>query len=371
MEANFSIRCKDASPYSVYVQDSLRPWEDGRLSEIGKHSQYFLFTQANLPRKLIDSFLDANKKYFPYGRKDPHVFWMKDGEKSKNISQLKATYEKLLKLGVDRKACIFALGGGVVGDFTGFVAATILRGIDFIQVPTTLLAAVDASIGGKVAINIKYGKNMVGSFHYPKCVYINLDFLNSLSQREWICGCAEMLKHGLIEKTGQVLENLFSSASSMSDPNSPKFKKALIQSLRVKAKIVEEDEKEHGLRMALNLGHTTAHGLESLSRYRRFSHGEAVSRGLVTALLLSRNILGLSASFVAEFLERMEIFELPRDSAGYKAEAVYKHMCYDKKGIQGSPRFVLLKRIGEALWDQEISCHEFKKAWDEQIQCFG
>ena len=297
--------------------------------------------------------------------------WLEGGEKSKSFSKLEAVYEKLIQEDVDRKSCLLALGGGVVGDFCGFVAASLLRGIDFVQIPTTLLAAVDSSVGAKVGVNIKYGKNMVGAFHPPAFVYLNIDFLKTLHEREWVCGIAEMLKHALIEDTGRTLEELFQNSAFLRRPESPEFSKLVQSSIAVKAQIVSEDEKEKGKRMALNLGHTSAHALESLTRYRRFSHGEAVSRGLVTALLLSRNLKGLAPSFVENFLEKMETLSLPRDTAKLKAREVYGHMRYDKKAKKGRPHFVLLKGPGEVLWNEEVSMEDFASAWDEQARRFG
>ena len=342
----------------MYIERGLEAWNEGSLlpEELSKSSRYFLITERGLPKSLVAAFLHSMQRYFPLGQRDPHIIWLEGGEKNKSFSKLESVYEKLIRQGIDRKACLLALGGGVVGDFCGFTAASLLRGLDFVQIPTTLLAAVDSSVGGKVGVNLKYGKNMVGSFHHPKFVYLNTDFLNTLSEREWICGIAEMLKHALIEKTGQVLEELFQNSALLRNPQAPQFPKIVRSSIAVKAQIVSEDEKEKAKRMALNLGHTSAHALESLTKYRRFSHGEAVSRGLVTALLLSRNLRALPASFVEECLKKMQALALPRDTAKFKAQQVYEHMRYDKKGIEGKPRFVLLKAVGEPLWIRRFPC---------------
>ena len=371
MKAALTIQSTNFPAYPVYIERGLEAWSKGSLPEYSKSSSYFLITERKLPRSLVTSFLRAMRHHFPLGQKDPRVIFLEGGERAKHFRKLEAVYEKLIKEGIDRQACLLALGGGVVGDFCGFTAASLLRGLDFVQIPSTLLAAVDSSVGGKVGVNLKHGKNMVGSFHHPKFVYLNTDFLNTLSEREWICGIAEMLKHGLIEKTGKVLEELFQNSAYLRKPQAPEFSKIVHSSIAVKAQIVSIDEKEKGKRMALNLGHTTAHALESLTRYRRFSHGEAVSRGLVTALLLSRNLKGLAASFVEEFLQKMQSLNLPQDTAKFKAPQVYEHMRYDKKGRQGQPRFVLLEAVGEVFWDQEVSMQDFTGAWEEQAKRFG
>ena len=364
--------------YPVYIEQGLYPWQQGLLSEFNPKRCYFLITESGLPKSLIHSFLQVLKPFFPLGVKDPKVVFLRGGEACKSIKKLAFICEYLVHKGVDRNSCLLALGGGVIGDLTGFVAASLLRGIDFIQVPTTLLAAVDSSVGGKVAVNIKHGKNMVGAFHHPRFVYFNTEFLETLPVREWNCGLAELFKHGLIERSGTLLQNLYrySHSGALRNPKSEELSQAILQSIQVKANIVWEDEKESGLRQSLNLGHTTAHALESLSRRSFFphsllTHGEAVGRGLVTALLLSRNLHGLSSDFIEEFLQKMQEIGLSQDTRGYSAKAVYKHIRYDKKAHLGEPQFVLLKAPGKVICKQSVSEKEFEKAWQEQYQRFG
>ena len=377
MEPTLSIQPAKSSGYPVYVQKGLQAWEDVLLPENIQNRRCVLVTDKSLPRSLIKEFLHSTRRCFPLGLKDKNIIWLKGREKSKSFHKLESAYNQLAAIGVDRKSCLFALGGGVVGDFCGFLAATFLRGIDLIQIPTSLLAAVDSSVGGKTAVNIKYGKNMVGAFYHPRFVYLNINFLHTLPRREWYCGLAEMLKHALLAKSDSVLADLLDSFhlddlnSQFPNPNDPEFFSALVHSIEVKAEIVEKDEKEEGCRASLNLGHTTAHALESLSKHRRFSHGEAVSRGLVTALLLSRDLIGLDADWLKKFLEKMRRLGLPQDTAGYSAKKLYPHMSYDKKAFQREPRFVLLKERGSVLWDQKISFKDFERAWEEQCRSFG
>lgn len=372
MKASLTIQSANFPSYPVYIERGLEAWSKGALlKKYTKASRYFLITEKGLPSSLVLSFLHFTQAHFPLGQRDPHIVWLEGGEKAKSFASLEPVYEKLIKRGIDRKSCLLALGGGVVGDFCGFVAATLLRGVDFVQIPTTLLAAVDSSIGGKVGVNLKHGKNMLGSFYHPKLVYLNTNFLNTLSAKEWTCGIAEMLKHALIEKTGRVLRELFQSSALLRDPQASGFPRIIRNSIAVKAQVLAKDEREKGQRKTLNLGHTTAHALESLTKYRRFSHGEAVSRGLVTALLLSRDLVNLPSSFVEEFLKKMQSLALPRDTAKTKARQVYEHMRYDKKGMEGRPRFVLLKAVGKPLWDQDVSMRDFTKVWEEQARRFG
>ncbi len=371
MESVLNIEPKKSVSYPVYIQKDLKYWEEGLLPEATKNSRYFLVTDKSLPTSLLKTFLSPLSRYFPGGLHDKNILWLKGGERNKAFSNLELFYNQLVYLGADRQSCLLALGGGVVGDFCGFMASSFLRGIDFIQVPTSLLAIVDSSIGGKVGVNIKKGKNLVGAFHHPRLVYVNIDFLYTLPKKEWHCGLAEMLKHALIAKNDRVLQDFFDFFMKKKNIASAEFLAVLLDSLQIKARVVWEDEKEQGCRASLNLGHTIAHALESVSHYRRFSHGEAVSRGIVTALLLSRNLLGLDASWIKEFLHSMKLLGLPQDTSGYKAKKLYAHMSYDKKAFQGEPRFVLMKERGKILWDQKVSFHEFEKAWKEQKHSFG
>ena len=388
-----NVKLPDGRSYAIYVEYGLSAWLDAwRNNQLladphltkttaapapsqPAHSNYFLISEKGLPQKWRQNFLDLFTPYLtPRRRKNkktPRAILLKGGESCKNIRQLAPIYENLIAQGIDRQSCLIALGGGIVGDLTGFVAASILRGIDFIQVPTTLLAAVDASVGGKVGVNTKRGKNMVGAFHQPRLVYFNLEYLQSLPAAEWTCGLSEMLKHGLIEESGQVLAELLQNTAKLRDPQAPELRQAIIRSIQVKARVVNADEKERGIRAILNLGHTTAHALESLARHRRFSHGAAVSRGIVSCLLLSHYQLGLAWDYVAEIIAKMAELGLPRDTARYPAAQVYAHMAYDKKNVGGQSRFVLLQAPGQAVWNQSVDALTFQRVWQEQARRFG
>ena len=297
--------------------------------------------------------------------------FLKDGEAHKSLSELPDVYDSLIQSGADRRSLLIAIGGGTVGDLVGFVAATLYRGIDFVQLPTTLLAAVDASVGGKTGVNVSRGKNLVGAFHQPRLVYFNLSFLSSLSEREWTCGLSEMLKHALLEGTGRLLRDLEAHAPEMRKLDSTHLELAVTDSVAVKAAVVGEDERETGLRAVLNLGHTTAHALESLTEYRRFSHGEAVARGLVTMLLLSRDRFGLTVEFVERVLALMETLGLPRDTADILPADLSVHLKYDKKSVDGAARFVLLSAEGVPEINCPVAAAEFELAWQEQKRRFG
>jgi 3-dehydroquinate synthase len=294
------------------------------------------------------------------------------GEEYKHIKYTQEIYEDLIQYEVDRKSGIIAVGGGVIGDFAGFIASTLLRGIGFVQIPTTLLAMVDSSVGGKVAVNVDVGKNMIGSFYQPRVVLCSLSFLRTLPEKEWICGLAEMVKHALLKRN--VYENFKKVVFNQPDYKTWDFElwnRLIYESIQVKAEVVSKDEKESGLRSILNLGHTVAHAIESLTNYKEFSHGEAVSRGLITALLLSKKKFQLSDKIIEEVIQIMRLLKLPLDTANLKANEIAQHLIYDKKNQKGKIKYIYLKDIGNPVYDLELDIQDFLDAWMLQKDLFG
>ncbi len=363
-ESQLRIQPGHAPAYEVVLRTG---WSDlpARVASFGA-SQVFLISQLGLEESVLASLLPALADFFPGGLTDPRVILIQGGESNKHWSQAGAVYNTLVGAGIDRKSLILAAGGGVVGDFAGFIAATILRGVPFVQLPSTLLAAVDSSVGGKVAVNVDRGKNMVGAFYPPRLVYCNPDLFKTLPAREWVCGLAEMAKHAFLDETGRILPDLAAKAGHMRDPDAPEFRAAVLDSVGHKARVVEVDEHETGLRASLNLGHTTGHAIESLTRYARFAHGEAVSRGLVTALLLSKRRCGLPLADLDRMLGLLRRLGLPLDTAGLGGAEVWEHVKYDKKNVGGRPAFVLLAGIGKLRLGEAVSREEFLDAWSEQ-----
>ncbi|AVV49194.1 MULTISPECIES: 3-dehydroquinate synthase [Leptospira] len=278
--------------------------------------------------------------------------YIKGGEKSKHIDRTGHIYNRLIEYGADRKSLILAFGGGVVGDFAGFIASTYLRGIRFVQIPTTLLACVDSSVGGKVAVNADFGKNMIGSFYQPEFVFAPLFVLSTLTDREWRCGQAEIIKHALLSG-GEYWEKVKNHSFKDLNVDSPILPYLIAESVRFKANVVSNDEKETGLRKILNLGHTTAHAIESVTQYKKYSHGEAVAIGLVTALLISEQKSGLDPITIRETIETLKNYKLPF-RVKLKSKELAKHMLHDKKNLSGSIRFVLLKKPGFPVFDVPI-----------------
>lgn len=288
------------------------------------------------------------------------VFIFPAGEEHKTLDTVRTLYEHLILNQFDRKDMLAALGGGVVGDLTGFAAATYLRGIDFIQVPTTLLSQVDSSIGGKTGVDFDAYKNMVGAFHMPRLVYMNLGTLSSLPDRQFSAGMAEIIKHGLIQNAAyykwlrdcheEVRKKEYGALLSM-----------IYESCLIKGHVVEEDPTEKGIRAWLNFGHTVGHAVEKLKDFTLY-HGECVSVGCVAAAWLSmkRGLISLEAFRQAE--QTLTDYGLPVCVQGLDPERIVETTKLDKKMEAGKIKFVLLKKIGEAFVTKDISDEELLSA---------
>lgn len=285
-----------------------------------------------------------------------------DGESSKTVANWTIIIDRLIEMKAGRDVCLIALGGGVIGDITGFAAATYMRGVPFLQVPTTLLAQVDASVGGKTAVNHPLGKNLIGAFHQPLAVLIDTDTLNTLPDREFRAGIAEVIKYGVIgdmeffewleSNTGQILAR------------EPNLLATLIErSVRNKARVVAEDELESGARALLNFGHTFGHALETVTGYSKFRHGEAVAIGMVIAARLSESrglCPGGVASRISRLLTKLKLpTTLPDD---VRSENLMQAMALDKKNLAGQTRLVLLQNLGNAIIDSQSSTRQIEAA---------
>jgi 3-dehydroquinate synthase len=278
-----------------------------------------------------------------------------DGEQYKNIETLNSVFTGLLEHRFNRRCTLIALGGGVVGDITGFAAACYQRGVSFLQIPTTLLAQVDSSVGGKTGVNHPLGKNMIGAFHQPGCVVIDTDTLDTLDQRQLAAGLAEVIKYGLIHDAGffcwleQNIERLRAR-----DKLSLAY--AIERSCTIKADIVAADERESGQRALLNLGHTFGHAIEAGTGYGNWLHGEAVAAGMLMAADLSARHQWLPRSDVARIENLLQCAGLPTSPpAGMDEARFMEFMAIDKKVVDGGLRLVLLKAIGTAVVTGDFS----------------
>ncbi len=271
-----------------------------------------------------------------------------DGEEYKNQASLDQVLDRLLECRFDRRSLLVALGGGVIGDLTGFAAAIYQRGIDFVQVPTTLLAQVDSSVGGKTAINHPRGKNMIGAFHQPRLVLADVDTLRTLPARQLSAGLAEMIKHGAIADVGY-LDSLERTMPALLACEPGALSAAIRRSCEIKAGVVAADERESGLRAVLNYGHTFGHAIETGSGYGQWLHGEAVGTGMLMAADLSHRLGMLDAAACVRLTGAVAAARLPLRAPSWPAARWLELMSIDKKAEQGTPKFVLLEALGRAL----------------------
>lgn len=326
--------------YPIEIGSQLLSKAGSYIKKVTKAKKLLIVTNETVFRLYYQKLLAGLKGF------EVEKIILKDGEKYKDIKSLQKIWEAALKCKLERKDAIVALGGGVVGDITGFAASTYLRGIDFIQIPTTLLAQVDSSVGGKTAINHPLGKNMLGAFYQPKLVLIDTSTLKTLPLRELKTGLGEVLKYAFIEETCGFEEkfNLFdflkTNKTAIYNFDSIILEKVVTYCCCLKAAVVASDEKEAGLRAILNLGHTLGHAIEKVTSYKKYTHGEAVSLGLIGAfqLALSKNLI--DEKYFNDAIELIQMYEtVPKMNLNIKKIA--KATAYDKKVVDSKVRFVL------------------------------
>lgn len=321
-----------------------------RLVDLGIKSPTYIVTDSNLMNL--------------YGRKvqlalqkegiSAHCFIIPYGENSKSFQLAQSIYDWLVGLRAERGHAIIAVGGGVVGDLAGFVAATFLRGLPFVQVPTSMAAMVDASIGGKVAVNLPQAKNMVGAFYQPKGVFADVHALSTLGKRELSEGWAEAIKHGFIMDAGLV-DTFERHAESLMALEPEITTEVIRRSVAIKAGVVSQDEREtRGVRILLNYGHTIGHALESVTGYGHLLHGEGVSIGMMGAATIAKQMGMIPEGVVARQRRLLERFNLPISAHGVPVEELLQAMSLDKKTVGGASRFVLLEDVGKAVVRSDV-----------------
>ncbi len=336
----------EKNKYSVIIGESVldRIKKAGNLSSKERVGLIISSRVYDIYREhIIDSFKDC-----PFY----DIFPMKDGEENKNYQYAEEFLSALLAKGYTRKSAIVGIGGGVVGDFAGFVAALYMRGIPVIHVPTTLLAMVDSSIGGKVAVNLSAGKNIAGAFYQPELVVSDIGFIKSLPGNELKNGLTEVLKHGLIgeKETLQIL--LANSLETIRE--AANLFKIIFLSARFKSSIIGKDEKETGLRAILNFGHTAGHAIESLMEYKGISHGEAVAAGMKIEIEISRRLGWLKDRDIEKIDGIIAKYGLISDKYDLNPDEIIRHMKFDKKNSGGRINFTLLKGIGKPVYNQPV-----------------
>ena len=303
-------------------------------------------------KSVMDSLQEVSSQIFSF------VF--EAGEKNKNLDTVQELYRSLIEHEMDRKGLLVALGGGVVGDLTGFGAATYLRGIDFIQVPTTLLSQVDSSVGGKTGVDFQQYKNMVGAFHQPRLVYMNLSALNTLPQKEFACGMGEILKTGLI-CDGEFFRFICANQKTIQELDYTLLSQMIRRCCEIKAGVVERDPNEQGERALLNLGHTVGHAVEKLKNFQLL-HGQCVGIGLIAAAYLSMQRGLLTQEEYNEIRKGCKAFHLPLTVDSLKAEEILAATKKDKKMEAGHIKFILMDGIGKSFIDKTVTDMELLSA---------
>jgi 3-dehydroquinate synthase len=315
------IKSSESKKYNIYIE---------KLGTIEFTNKVAVVTNPTVAKFHLESLLSSIKA------PSVEVIEVPDGEEYKTFQSVLSILDRLFQAKFDRKSTLIALGGGVIGDMTGFTASMYQRGIDFIQVPTTLLAQVDASVGGKTGVNNSYGKNLIGAFYQPKAVYIDPYFLTTLPKREFAAGVAEAIKMAVMFD-----KEMFDFISSSSLEKEENIVNLIAKSVTLKAKVVNQDEKESGIRAVLNYGHTFGHVIENLTHYSKYLHGEAVAIGMVMANELAVTLGLLSAEEAQKIKQLLEENGLPTTFTIENVEDFYEHFYLDKKSAAGNIAFIL------------------------------
>lgn len=348
----------DRNSYDIHIGKNLANEIPNIISPFVKRNKIFLICDESLGSIILpeikNSFIEAGFEVF--------VSFVQSGENSKSFESLELKISELLDNGIERNDTVIAIGGGVIGDLAGFISSIIYRGINFIQVPTTLLAQVDSSVGGKTAINVKQGKNLIGSFYQPKAVITDVSFLSSLSEREIKCGLSEIIKYGVIGDR-DFFNWLKENVHNLTKLNQDCLIYAIEKSCSMKANIVQKDEKEKGDRALLNFGHTFGHALEKhFTKNEVLLHGEAVAIGMVYASKFSSNIGVLKKDECNEIINLISDIGLPVSINDIKGEITKEEilnlMMFDKKRVNQKNTLILLNKIGEAFINNNVSDKE-------------
>jgi 3-dehydroquinate synthase len=328
--------------YEVKIEDGLLAKAGDLLrAQLPEHRSVFIVTVDPVLRKWGRPLTTSLRKSGFL----PHFLRLPEGERYKRLSTVEELADKLAKLGADRDALILAFGGGVAGDVGGFLASVYMRGLDFVQIPTTVLAQVDASIGGKTGVNLKAGKNLVGAFHQPRAVLIDPAVLSTLSAREYRAGLYESLKAGIIGDV-QLFEEFENNRAAIAAREPKTVERIIAASVRLKARVVSADEREYGLRRILNLGHTIGHALEAETGYRKLLHGEAVAWGMIAAARIAEFVGRLGSPESARMVAAVRALG-PLPKLEITSRSIVRRLLSDKKTRGGKVHFILPGRIGE------------------------
>lgn len=348
--------------YPIYFQNSFDNLSQAFENANIDNRKICVIADSNTNNLYSDEILEILENIY----NEVYLFEFPAGEESKNLSTIQNIYSFFLEKHLDRKSVIVALGGGVVGDIAGFVAATYMRGIEFIQIPTSVLAQVDSSVGGKVGVDFKNVKNIIGAFYQPSFVYININTAKTLPKKEFNAGIAEAIKYGMIVNKDYYIY-ISDNKKKIIEMDEETLKKVIKCSCEFKANIVSKDEKENGLREILNFGHTIGHAVETLLGFK-LVHGECVSVGMVAAIYICFKRGFISLFEFEDFKDLLKYFELPINIPALNKDEIYKQMFLDKKTTNNVLNFVLINKIGEAFRTKDVKKEEILEAIEYIIE---
>jgi 3-dehydroquinate synthase len=343
----------------------------GLLDQVGQYTRKYLSSEKCgivSDRNVAPLFAERVNQSLTATGFRPKLFTIPAGEKSKTLEQAGAICDRMIAAGLDRRSFVIGLGGGVIGDISGFVAAIYHRGIPHVQIPTTLLAMVDSSIGGKTGVNTRDGKNLIGAVHHPLLVIDDLDVLKSLPRREFIQGFAEVIKHAIIADAKMFRTLKVARASGLRRASGTHALQSLIKrNIRIKSKIVAKDEHDRtGERALLNFGHTVGHAIERAGDYREFLHGEALSLGIVAACAISTRRAGLPPDQRDAIVALLRQFELPTTlPKNFRHGKVFDALKFDKKFEGGKVRFVVTAKIGSARLANDVTLEDIREVIED------
>jgi 3-dehydroquinate synthase len=358
-----TIQVKTGSvDYPVFVGRELLPTLTRRISKVTgrKHRRAFVLTSPEIWSLWADAFLESFRHDDP-----PTVLFLQPGEEHKRLRTVERLAEQMAEGHADRSSLLIAFGGGIVGDVGGFLAAIYMRGIDYIQVPTTLLAQVDSSVGGKTGVNLQAGKNLVGSFHHPLAVFADIEVLQTLPPRELRAGLFESIKAGVI-RDAKLFAFMERHAEAILARDSKAIEYVVAASVRMKADVVGIDERESGLRMILNYGHTLGHAIEAATRYKKLLHGEAIAWGMIAATRLGL-ARGTITAAQAGRIERLIFVYGPLPMLRLPIDRLLDAATRDKKNRSGVRRFILPSGIGEAVVVENVTDTELYNAAESML----
>jgi len=350
--------------YDIFIKNNILAKTSDYLTGLGLGKKCVVITNDVVKQWYLDPLVDN----LSAGGFDVNTIILPDGETTKSITYLEKIYHKMLDARLDRNCFVVALGGGVVGDLSGFAASSYMRGVPFVQIPTTLLSQVDSSVGGKTGINLKEGKNLVGAFYQPKTVIIDPLVLNTLEPRHLKAGFAEVIKYGVIQDK-KFFHYLMDNLDGIFALEETALAHIIAVSCKTKAYVVEQDERESGLRVILNFGHTIGHAIEALTEYGSYVHGEAVAVGMVAACRLAEQVTGFSKKDTEQVKKLVLKSGLPADIPNeLSSDKIIECMKHDKKVKDDKIRFILPDEIGKVRIISDVTIDQIKQAID---LCWG